>query len=90
MKLITRITTELGPRTTVQQGLSQSEASALTRAIEAQGGAARILDDGQVLSLAAKMHKRKRDKARRVRETGTDDMTNVAVLKRGERHLALS
>ena len=65
MKLIARIATELGPRTTVQQGLSQTEASALARAIEAQGGDAQILDDGRVLSLAAKMHKRRRDKARR-------------------------
>ncbi|MGA7711375.1 MAG: hypothetical protein WCA81_05700 [Rhizomicrobium sp.] len=84
MKLIARIATELGPRTTVQQGLSQYEASALARAIEAQGGAARILDDGHVLSLASKMHKRKRDKARRKSKTGADDMTNVTVPTRGD------
>jgi hypothetical protein len=80
MKLVARIPTELGPRTTVQQGLSPNEASALARAIEAQGGAACVIEDGHVLSLAARMHKRKQDKARAAAKKPTDDMTHVVVL----------
>lgn len=53
MKLIQRIPTQNGPRTTVVQGLSREHAYALMHAAASIGGVGIVTEDGQQMSMSA-------------------------------------
>lgn len=53
MKLIQRIPTQNGPRTTVVQGLSREHAYALMHAAASIGGCGVVTEDGPQMSMSA-------------------------------------
>ncbi len=61
--LITRVTTELGPRTSIRSRLSHEVAALLAREAEARGEYALVLEERENYSLAYHLavHKRRRE-----------------------------
>lgn len=82
MKLISRHTTPAGPRTTVQQGLSPSDAYMLMQRVFEDGGEAAVLEDGATINMVQFMRDHKRSMqlyaAREVKKAARD--ANVADL----------